>query len=235
MFEEDDKIILSIPDYTFEIKPGLESRNAYITDREISTNDSIYSRAQLLMINKMLTSERERLAAEYKVKLDAEKRTAWQNGNQAGITQTTNIMLSQVTPVIEKLETLILNITDRWFAFVEHQEEEVLELIIRMARKVIDTEIMIKPDIILNNLRRSLELLTEKEEIKILINPDDLNIVTENISKLKLSITLPQNLEIIPNESILPGGCKIDFKAGSIDADIDTQFNEIKRQIMKNA
>jgi flagellar biosynthesis/type III secretory pathway protein FliH len=83
-------------------------------------------------------------------------------------------------------------------------------------------------------LKRSLQYLNEKEEIRILVNPNDWGIVKENINKLHLNIDMPKNIEIVAVENIQAGGCRIDFKAGSIDADIETQFAEIKRNLFKN-
>ena len=223
-----------IPDYTFDISPGLHVLNAYITTDEISVEESIFSNSQYILIDKMLNTEIERLENEHKERLEAEKRLAWQNGNQAGIKQTQNQMLSQVQTVIDQLTQLMGNVNQYSDVFIEHFEQQALKLIIKIARKVIDAEVSLNHEIILNNLKRGLELLNEKEEIRILVNPDDWEMVNENINKLSLSIHLPENIEIIPLESTLAGGCKIEFKAGSIDADIDTQFEEIKRQILKD-
>ncbi|MCL2063045.1 MAG: FliH/SctL family protein [Candidatus Cloacimonetes bacterium] len=234
IIKENDLPYYQIPDFTFDINPGLEVRNAYFTDEEISYEDSIFSKSQYFLINKMLNAEIEKLTAEHKEKLDTEKRTAWQNGNQAGIKQTQNQMLASVQTVIEQLELLIKNLTKYTTVFMEHYEQQALKLMIKIARKVIDTEVITNPEIVLNNLKRSLELLNEKEEIKILVNPEDIAIVNENLQKLSLSINLPENIEIVSNENILAGGCKIDFKVGSIDSDLETQFEEIKRQILKN-
>ena len=230
-----EKSLFHIPDFTFEINPGLEVRNAYFTDEEIIFEDSIFSKSQYFLINKMLDAEIEKLKIEHKERLDTEKKTAWQNGNQAGIKQTQNQLLSSVQTVITQLEQLIKNLTQYTEVFMEHYEQHALKLMIKIAKKVIDTEVSMNPDIIINNLKRSLELLNEKEEIRILVNPADLETVNENLDKISLSINLPANIEIIGKDSIVQGGCKIDFKAGSIDADLDTQFEEIKRQILKNA
>jgi len=217
----------------FDIKTGLEPRNAFITKKNITMDESIFTKGQITIVEKMLSEEKEKLEVEFAKVLETEKRTAWQNGNQAGITQTTNQMLSQVTPVIEELEKTVKNLIFQTNTFMQFHEAEILNLIIKIARKVIDVEVTLNPKIILTTLDRCLEYLTEKEEIRIIVNPADWGIVKENLNKLSLSYDLPKNVDIIANEEIQSGGCRVDFKAGSIDADIETQFAEIKRNLLK--
>ena len=235
MSEIENNVILKIPDFTYDINPGLYVRNAFITKEEISIEESIFSDSQYVLIDKMMTMEIEKQQTTHREQLESEKRTAWQNGNQAGIKQTQNQMLCQVQTVVDQLQHLIENLTLLSDTYREYFETEALKLIVKIARKVIDVEISMNPQIILSTLKKSFEFLNEKEEIRIMVNPDDWEIVNENIKKLSLNISLPENIEILSNQGIASGGCKIDFKAGSIDADIDTQFEEIKRQVFKDA
>jgi len=224
---------MSADDYTFtfDISPGLELKNAHLTDELILMDESIFSAGQLRIVDKYVSEQREKLEKEFAVKLDAEKRTAWQNGNQAGITLTKNQFTAQVTKMSEQLTKMIESVSFQTDTFLAFHQEEILKLIITLARKVIDVEITLNQDIIIRTLRRCLELLNEKEDIKILVNPNDWGVVRENLDDFGLSLELPKNIELVPNNEITEGGCRIEFKSGSIDADIETQFAEIKRNL----
>ena len=236
------------PDHVFDIEPGLEVKMAYITTEAISVDESVFTLGQLAIIEKMLTFENQRFENEMRKveeeiaeikedcleKIESEKKIAWQNGNQAGVKQAQNQMLSQVEEVTEQLRIFMESLSLQTDKFVEYREREILELIIKIARKVIDVEVTLSPEIILNTLKNSLNFLNEKEEIKIVVNPNYWTVVSENLKKLSLTINLPENIEVISNENIGAGGCRIDFKAGSIDADLETQFAEIKRKLLKH-
>jgi len=217
--------------YVFDISPGLEIKNAYLTDELIPIDESIFSRGQMRIIEKYIADQREKLEKEFATKLDSEKRTAWQNGNQAGITLTRNQFTAQVAQMSEQIAKVIDSISFHTDTFLAFHQEEILKLIITLARKVIDVEVTLNPDIIITTLRRCLDLLNEKEDIKILVNPNDWGIVRENLDDFGLSLDLPKNIEVVPNNEILEGGCRVEFKSGSIDADIETQFAEIKRNL----
>jgi flagellar assembly protein FliH len=218
--------------YEFNINPGLTVRNAHITSDIITVDESIFSRGQIQIVEKLLQSERERLEAEFSQTLESETKSAWDNGNEAGVIQTKNEMTSQVVEIIEQLNHVLDGIVLQTDNFLQHHESEILNLIIKIARKVIDVEVSINPDIVLQSFKRCLEFLNDKEEIKIICNPDDLNIIRANLSKLSLNIDLPKKVDFVTSEDINPGGCRIDFRAGSIDAEIDTQFAEIRRNIL---
>jgi len=227
------------PRFTFDISPGLELKNAHLTPDPISIDESIFSKGQIRIIQKFITDEKQalqqRLESEFAAKLDSEKRTAWQNGNQAGITLVTNQFTTkystQVTEVTQQLEKIVDILSFKTDVFLAFHQEEILKLIIKLARKVIDVEVTINPDIVITSLKRCLELLNEREEVKIMVNPKDWGLVRQTLDDFTLSIDLPKNVEIVPNHEILEGGCRIEFRSGSIDADIETQFAEIKRNL----
>ena len=223
------------PDFVFNISPGLNVKSAYISKDPISIEESVFRPDQLNLIEKIINNEISNIENEYQQKLEAEKKTAWQNGNQAGIKQTHNQLSQQVQNLLNNLNQLINNLQIQSDKIIENHEQDILTLILKIARKVIETEISLNPDIILEVLKKSLNLLNEKEDIKINVNPNDWSNVRNNIDKLNLTFDLADNIEIVSNENISQGTCRVDFRAGSIDADLDTQFAEIQRKLLKNA
>lgn len=223
-----------MPNFVFNISPGLDVISAYITKDNISPDESVFSTGQIALIEKILNTEIANIENNYLNKLEAEKKIAWQNGNQAGLKQAQNQMLSQVQILTEQMKSMLNSLSIQAESIIEYHEQEILKLVIKIARKIIDTEVSLNPEIVLNVLKNSLNFLNEKEEIKVLVNSNDWTIVKDNLKKLSLTIDLPENIEIISNPNIAQGGCRIDFKAGSIDADLETQFAEIQRKLLKN-
>ena len=219
--------------YTFEINPGCDITGAEITDATISVDRSIFTRGQSAMIDALIAAERERLQTEFAVTLEEEKKQAWQSGNHAGITQTKSELMPQITELTEVLKKSIENLAFQNDVFCNFHEHEILNLIIKMTRKVIGVEIVLNPSIVIASFKRCLECLTEKEEIKIMVNPGDWGIMKESLNNLSLNVELPKHVEIISNAEIAKGGCRVEYKAGSIDADIENQFNEILRNLNK--
>jgi len=244
--------------FIFDVTPGLEVLNAKISSEEIKIDNSIFTPHQMVLINRMisvevskevnqiekdfhikLTKEKEIFEAE-KEKFDieresfeAEKKSIWQNGNQAGVKQTQNQLLTQVTILTDQLKKSIESLKINTDEILQNHKEEILELIMKISRKIINTEIQMNPEIVLHTVKNCLECVNEKTEIRILVNSKDWTIVTDNLKQLEVSMELPDKVEIIPTDSIEQGGCRVEFKSGSIDADIEKQFSEIQRKLLK--
>lgn len=223
------------PSFRFNISPGYPVKNAIKTDRHPNPDTSIFNAWQQAIINDIIQFHLQQAEAEFQNALNQEKNSAYQNGVQAGLKQAQTQYQKQLNQAIQSFQTLTKEVSAFSDRFIEEQEQTVLNLILTMARKVIDTELTINPEAVLNVVRNCLNLINEREEIKIHVNPGDWGIVRENIKTLNLKIDLPQHIDIISSSQIKQGGCRIEFKSGSVDADIETQFDEIKRKILKYA
>lgn len=221
--------------FVFNINPGLNVTNARISDSPFNPEMSVFKPDQINLIQQIINSEISAIEEQYMQKLENEKKIAWQNGNQAGVKQTQNQLISQVQKLTQNLEMIINNLNLQTEKIIESHEQDILTLILKIARKVTETEISLNPEIILNVVKKSLNLLNEKEEIKIHVHPENWSVVKDNLKKINLTVDLPENVEIVANENIAQGSCLVDFKAGSIDAELDTQFEEIQRKLLKNA
>jgi flagellar biosynthesis/type III secretory pathway protein FliH len=221
--------------YYFNIKPGLPVKSASKSKSHPDPSKSIFNDYQLNLINQMIQYHVDEAINQLNARLLQEKKEEFQKGVKAGIQQAQQQLQTQVNQTLNILNQLTANLSSQIDQIKEDQQQELLAFVITMARKVIDTEIETNPVIILNVLKNALNLLNEREEVRILVNPKDWLTVKENINKLNLQIDLPKQIEIVNTPEITPGGCRLEYKSGSIDADIDTQFEEIKRKLLKNA
>ena len=226
---------MSNNEFVFDINPGLPVKNASKSKEHPSPEKSVFNLHQLQLINKIIQSNLEQQQIDLQTTLQSEKQNEYQRGLNDGIQKAQKQYQSQVQNSLDALNNITSSLSAQYNKLKEEQEQDILAFIITLTRKIIDTELEINNQIVLNILKNALNLLNEREEIKILVNPQDWLIVKENINYLKLRIDLPPNIEIVNNNTITRGGCRIESKSGSIDADIDTQFEEIKRKLLKYA
>lgn len=221
--------------FTFNINPGFPVKNARKVKEHPSPEESIFNQHQLALIDKIVAYNVQNHLEEAQSHFQKENDEAYQKGIKAGFQQCQQQFQAQVNQSVKILNQLLNNISSQYEHISEEQEQDILDFIINLSRKVIDTELELNPEIILNVLKNALNLLNEREELKILVNPKDWLTVKENINRLNLRIDLPKQIEIVNTPDISAGGCRLEFKSGSIDADIDTQFAEIKRKLLKYA
>lgn len=115
--------------------------------------------------------------------------------------------------------------------FMREAEPEMLKLSLAVAEKVIGREVSTHPEIVLDLIRRSLKRLKDKSELRVRVNPDDLQAVREARADLLAAVDGIEKLELADDRRVGRGGCVIESPNGAIDARISTQLHELERSI----
>ena len=102
---------------------------------------------------------------------------------------------------------------------------DILEISLDIAKKIIKKEMTENPEILLNNIKDILKGLS-KEETKIIlkVNPVQVAMLKQEIPEAMSAAGLEAKVIIIPDETVMEGGCMITTTNGVIDATIETQL-----------
>lgn len=125
------------------------------------------------------------------------------------------------------LETIETQRVELW----KNAEKEILAFSLDIARKVIKTEVHQEKTVVLEVIRQALRRVVDKDQVRIRINPADIELVRAQREDLMLVLDGARNLEIIDDRRIEAGGCVVETSAGTIDAKIDTQFEVITHSL----
>jgi flagellar assembly protein FliH len=112
-------------------------------------------------------------------------------------------------------------------------ERQLLDLCLRIVRKVIAAEPALRPEVILNVVRKALSFVAEKDKLVIRLAPGDLETVTGNKDFWAPVTERLKTISIEPDERIGRGGCIIESASGIIDARLDKQVDELSSVIEK--
>ncbi|MFS0727840.1 FliH/SctL family protein [Paenibacillus sp. 1P07SE] len=118
---------------------------------------------------------------------------------------------------------------------IQEAEPFVVELSCAIAEKVIARHMEGTPELALELIRRSLSRRREQGVITLCVAPGQLAFVQAAREELALVIDSQAELRILPDASVKDHGCVIRSSFGSIDARIDTQLEEIKRELTQLA
>jgi len=116
---------------------------------------------------------------------------------------------------------------------IKSSEEALVKLSVAIARQVIRQEVKADPAIVRNICKAAVEQLVEKEGMVIRVNPRDMQIIQEYAQTLGKGAGLQSRVEVFSDELIKPGGCIVEAESGSIDADIDSQLEELAGHLYK--
>ncbi len=107
-------------------------------------------------------------------------------------------------------------------------EPEMAKLAIRIAEKIIQTQVELNQDIVINMIRASLDKVKQREEVVIKVNQADLDYVKERKDIFARMIEGLKSMEIIVDPGVERGGCIIETNLGNVDARIAVQIHTLE-------
>ncbi len=102
---------------------------------------------------------------------------------------------------------------------------EILSISIDIAKKIIKKELNQAPELLAESVMEILKGLS-KEETKITIrtNPTQVSMLKGETPKMAEQLGLEAKIMVIPDETVMEGGCIVTTTNGVVDATIDTQL-----------
>ena len=111
-------------------------------------------------------------------------------------------------------------------------EPEIIEMIIAICQKLISEEVEFNKSMIHLLIRKALgSMQYEMSEINIKVSPDQYESVVENKALIIKDYANPSDVEIWQEATLNKGTCMIETPFGSVECNIDSQFDEIKKQM----
>jgi flagellar assembly protein FliH len=115
---------------------------------------------------------------------------------------------------------------------MRESEEEIVELVMMVARKVILREVTQDRKILVGVVKAALAAVSERDEITVRLNPDDYILVTSSHEEYFRKELMTDKMRLKSDPTLAQGFCQIDSEMGTIDAGIDSQLNEIFRRLL---
>ncbi|EXX91384.1 flagellar biosynthesis protein [Paenibacillus darwinianus] len=118
---------------------------------------------------------------------------------------------------------------------IQEAEPFLVELSTAIAEKIIGKQLTVSPELSVELARKALSRRREQGAITLCVAPSQLQFVQAAREELSLAIDSQAELHILPDGSVKDQGCVVRSSFGSIDARIDTQLEEIKRELIQVA
>ena len=114
----------------------------------------------------------------------------------------------------------------------EYIAPDILEISVEIAQKIIKKELQQDPSIILNNILEILKGLSKEEtKITLRVNPMQVSLLKSEMPEVMSTAGLDAKVLIVPDETIMEGGCMVTTTNGVIDATIETQLTVISEAL----
>jgi flagellar assembly protein FliH len=111
-------------------------------------------------------------------------------------------------------------------------ERDLLKLALLVAGKVTKTAVQGGKPVAEENLRRAIELTARRQDLKVLLNPEDLSRIEEFLPELRREFSDLHTVTLEADPAVGRGGVVVQTREGSVDATIAAQLEEIERGLL---
>ncbi|WP_336772270.1 FliH/SctL family protein [Paenibacillus sp. MMO-58] len=221
-------------------------------EETISIRDQIISDAQIFAEERIREAgeQSEQMLAKAEADIDAwwlEKRlederhseasrqAGFEQGYAEGQAHAEQALRQEWESRLEEANAVLKSAYEMREQIIQEAEPFLVELSISISEKVIGRQLSEAPDMALELIRKALSRRREQGVIALCVAPGQLAFVQAAREELNLVIDSQAELQIIPDATVKDFGCVIRSAYGSIDARIDTQLSEIKRELVQLA
>ncbi|MDL1871317.1 hypothetical protein FBR05_03835 [Deltaproteobacteria bacterium PRO3] len=162
-----------------------------------------------------IKAEAKEVLAQVQAEMERSKKEGYDLGYQEGLQQGLE-MLQRVKELRQKL--------------FDDNEREMVKLVFEIAEKIIGREFRENDKAIMNVIRLAISDAVG-DKIVVHLNPQDFEKIKKNEAELYQKIESGKTLVFREDETVKVGGCVVETDIGTIDAQLDTQLNAIKKAL----
>lgn len=157
---------------------------------------------------------------------------AYKAGQKLGYSQGLEKGRDEARKVLSQLDLAIKDAVNQREALLEEAREKVLDLVMKISRKVTFDAIEIDREATVTMISRIIDTLVDRSRLIIKVHPDHLPILEQNIDRFLQNSTAIKELRFEPDPRVKFGGCFIETPTGDIDARLDSQFEVISDAVL---
>jgi flagellar assembly protein FliH len=148
-------------------------------------------------------------------------------GYQEGLARAESESSARLATVVAMAESAAVDRRE----LLRNAEGEVVRLAIQVARKVLNRELRIDPTSVTRIAEAALQQVAIDGAVKLRVNPADYEALSEYWQRAHGAAEANRTYEVIADEAVASGGVVIDTRAGTVDAQIETQLEEISQKV----
>lgn len=167
---------------------------------------------------------------------DAIRVQAEEQGRQRALQSAENLIEQRTSQRLETLlpalQNTILEISHAKHLWQQHWEKNVVQLALAIAERIIRKELSFSPEIPVTLVAEALQLAAGSSQLKIYLNPSDHKALCHEVQQLLKEPGRLGEAEIIADQSVSPGGCRVETIHGSIDQTFEAQLQRIAEELL---
>jgi len=136
--------------------------------------------------------------------------------------------MKTLTPALQAAARQVADAKQDW---LRHWESAATDVALSIAARVVRGEIERRPEISVDWIRESLLLASGKGTVTIQLHPGDYETLERQVRQLSAAFAPLAAVNVVADEAITPGGCRLLTEFGAIDYRLETQLERIKQEL----
>jgi flagellar assembly protein FliH len=149
---------------------------------------------------------------------------AWAAGEAEGRAAGMAAARTDAAPAVAALGASVQAIEEVRAQIVAELEQDAVELALRLAEQILAGALAVQPERVIDVARNALRHLTDRRRVTLVVNPDDLELVSDCVEQLQSELGGIEHLGVQSDRRVIRGGTIARTDTGDIDAGIDTQL-----------
>lgn len=165
--------------------------------------------------------------------IEAIKSEGYSQGFEEGKAQAEIMLQSKIEEMMNEAASVLQQAYTEKGRIIQEAEPFLVDLSCAIAEKVIDKQLDLEPEYTIELIKKSLSRKREQGVLTLCVAPSYFSFIQAAREELSLVIDSQAELQIIPDATVRDRGCVIRSSFGSVDARIDTQLTEIKKELQR--
>ena len=175
----------------------------------------------------------KQIESDVRAAFEQERREAEEQGRSAGHEAGFVEGKSEVERLVQRTQTVLQRAQDKRTEILEETEQEIINLVLLIARKVIKVISENQRNVVISNVVQALRKVKGRGNVIIRVNMADLKLSTEHLKDFINLVEGAKSVQIVEDSTIDEGGCVIETDFGEIDARIASQLAELETKILE--
>ena len=171
----------------------------------------------------------EKFEEECQERCEASYRFGFEDGKKIGYREG----IEQIKESVNYIKNITGKILDKRESILSEADNMIVRLALSVARTILRREAQIDQGLVKSIAQASLKLIEDKKRVSIKVHPSNWNALKEFEADILNMTHGIKELEIKEDDYVSPGGCVIETDSGIIDAQLNTQVDEIAANLME--
>ena len=158
---------------------------------------------------------------------------SYKEGYDKGHEDGYNTGKDEVTRLVERTHKILESVMSRREEILSETEQQIVELVILMARKVVKVLSESQKSVVMANVLQALKKVKGRGSVTLRVNLSDVKLTSEHVQDFIKQVENVQGITVLEDSTVEKGGCIVETDFGAIDARIQSQLSELENKILE--